>query len=222
MEEVSVQADLIEVRLDALEDTANLDLPGLVRQSPLPLIFTNRSRDEGGSFHGSEMERLDLLSEAIRAGASHIDIELRTAPELRTPLIREARGSGTKVIVSFHDFAGTPDKKKLDEILGQALAAGADIPKIVTMANSPEDVQTVLSLYSGWQGQSIIAFCMGSQGRISRLACLALGAYLTFASPSFASGTAPGQIPLRDMRAIVDFLFGPEGQDLCGNYGQRS
>ncbi len=201
-------ADLVEIRLDAVrEDLTGEDLVRLVRGIPVPVLVTNRRAQEGGMFKGSEEERVGLLVEAVRAGASHVDIELSTDPALRSALVQEARQAGTRVIVSFHDFSGTPGRESLEEVLWQAVDAGADIPKIVTMAHSLEDVKRVLSLYF-LDVHPVVAFCMGARGRISRVACLAMGAYMTYASPSTSSGTAPGQIPLQDLRTMVDYLLG--------------
>ncbi len=215
---VSEQADLIEIRLDALKNFSGLKIQEILNATHLPVIVTNRSATEGGHFQGTEEARINLLLQAIDAGASHVDIELGTDTELRNTLIRHAQKAGTKTIVSFHDFHSTPDINTLTQILTHAIEAGADIPKIVTTACSLADVKKLLSLYNLVQDQSLIAFCMGPCGKISRVACLALGAYLTFASPSAGKETAAGQIPLEDMKSILNILLDPESKELCKKY----
>jgi 3-dehydroquinate dehydratase type I len=74
------------------------------------------------------------------------------------------------------------------------------------MATSPDDNITLLSLL-GWARQQkfpLIAFCMGEMGKISRLATLALGGYMTYASPGRGRETAPGQISAFTLRQIMD------------------
>ena len=208
LQQVAAKADMAEVRLDALIDVEFLDFVSLVKDRSCPFIFTNRSSAEGGLFSGSEEERIGLLEKAISAGADYVDIELRTDPVLRDVIVKKVRKTGTKLIISYHDFFCTPEKEKLIEVFDAERRAGADIGKIVTMAESPEDVLKVFSLYFKSLDEEfpLIAFCMGVLGKMSRLACLALGAYLTYASPDRGYEAAPGQIPLDDLRAMVDCL----------------
>jgi 3-dehydroquinate dehydratase-1 len=208
LQQVAAKADLAEVRLDALTDVEFLDFVSLLKDRPCPLIFTNRSSDEGGLFSGSEEDRISLLEKAVSAGANYVDIELRTDPGLRDTIVKKVRETKTKFIISYHDFSCTPVKEKLIEVFDLERQAGADIGKIVTMAEGPQDVLKVLSLHfrAMAEGFPLIAFCMGPFGKMSRLACLALGAYLTYASPARGHEAAPGQIPLDDLRAIVDYL----------------
>jgi len=208
LQQVVAKADLAEVRLDALTDVESLDFVSLIKDRPCPLIFTNISSTEGGLFSGPEEERINLLKKAISAGADYVDIELRTDPALRDAIVKKVREAGTKLIISYHDFSRTPAKEKLIEVFDSERRAGADIGKIVTMAEGPQDVLKVLSLHfkAMAEGFPLIAFCMGPFGKMSRLACLALGAYLTYASPARGHEAAPGQIPLDDLRAMVDCL----------------
>ncbi len=203
------KTDVLEIRLDALHHPADLDLITLIRNKPCPLIFTNRPRNEGGCFPGSEHERISLLGQAVAAGADYIDIELRTDDSLKAPIIKQARRHGTKVIVSYHDFNGTPSLDKLRNILKSQIKTGADMGRIVTMARVHTDCGKLLSIYCGHDISlfPLIAFCMGELGKITRVASLALGGNLIFASPSRGEETAPGQIPLEDLRQILRHLL---------------
>lgn len=208
LQQVAAKADLAEVRLDALVDVESLDFVNLIKDRPCPLIFTNISSNEGGLFSGSEKQRISLLEKAVSAGADYVDIELRTDSALRDAIVKKVRETRTKLIISYHDFSCTPSKEKLIEVFDSERQAGADIGKIVTMAEGPQDVLKVLYLHfkAMDEGFPLIAFCMGVLGKMSRLACLALGAYLTYASPARGHEAAPGQIPMDDLRAMVDYL----------------
>jgi 3-dehydroquinate dehydratase type I len=87
-------------------------------------------------------------------------------------------------------------------------ATGADIVKIVTQAGAPQDNLRVLGLISLAKnlGIKIIAFCMGPMGRISRIASPLMGGYLTFASLETGNESASGQIPVREMKKILDII----------------
>jgi len=47
---------------------------------------------------------------------------------------------------------------------------------------------------------------MGPMGKISRIFSCLMGGYLTFASLEEGKESADGQIPIREMRKVVDIL----------------
>ncbi len=186
------KADVVELRLDGVKD---LELEPLIEAArPRPIVATNRSSEEGGLFRGPEEERIEILSRALDLGADYIDIEWRTEARFRDRLL--ARKGESKVIFSYHDFRQTPSRRHLLNKLRAMRQGGADIAKIVTMAVSPDDNITLLSLFQEARQDHypLIAFCMGEVGKISRLATLALGGYMTYAALGSGKETAPGQI----------------------------
>jgi 3-dehydroquinate dehydratase type I len=63
-----------------------------------------------------------------------------------------------------------------------------------------------LSPYARKKGKGIIAFCMGEQGRISRVMALLLGSYLSFAALDKGAESAPGQLTIGEMRQLQEIL----------------
>jgi 3-dehydroquinate dehydratase type I len=192
-----------EIRLDYLERP---DLKRIFRTLPGKVIATNRRREEGGRWEGSEEERCGFLAEALALGVHFVDVELASEAGWRRELF--ARRGKTSLILSWHDFAGTPDEETLDNVFAAMLAAEADILKIVTWATTPADNLRLLSLIPrARQAQrEIIAFCMGPLGKWSRLAAPLLGSYLTFAPFSRKKGSAPGQLTVNEMRRLWRML----------------
>jgi len=202
-------ADVVEIRLDSL---ARPEIEPFVKSLAKPLLFTNRPEWEGGSFKGPEPERIGLLLKAVQHDCALVDLELKTAPELRGELLDVLLNhSQTGLIISWHDFSGTPSSDELAEILLQQIESGAHIGKIVTTANDPMDVLRVLNLQviAAESNFPLIAFCMGGVGKISRLATLRLGGYMTYAAPDRGHETAPGQIPVSVMREMLSRLSEP-------------
>ena len=199
------KADVIEIRLDSLEQPA---IAPFMQQIASPLLFTNRPTWEGGNYSGEENTRVTLLLEAIQAGAAYIDIELGAQKTLQQQLVSAASNSKTQVIVSWHNFKETPDYGILGDILNRQRESGADIGKIVTLAHDYTDVLRILHLQILAQKTHfpLIAFCMGKPGVISRLATLDLGGYMTYAAPDSGQATAPGQIPLKNLLTILEQL----------------
>ncbi|XP_022723003.1 bifunctional 3-dehydroquinate dehydratase/shikimate dehydrogenase, chloroplastic isoform X2 [Durio zibethinus] len=71
-------ADLVEIRLDCLKSfNPYEDLKVLIKECPLPTLFTYRPVWEGGEYDGDEKERLDVLRLAMELGADYIDVELK-------------------------------------------------------------------------------------------------------------------------------------------------
>lgn len=199
-------ADVIEIRLDSLPQP---EIAPFVKGLTRPLLFTNRPEWEGGSFRGSEAKRISLLLKAVEHGCALVDLELKTAEELRGDLLDALlKHPETALIISWHDFSGTPSQEELGGILQQQMESGAHIGKIVTTANDYRDVLRVLNLQTlaAENNFPLIAFCMGKVGKVSRLATIKLGGYMTYAAPDGGRETAPGQIPVSVLREMVTRL----------------
>ena len=135
-----------------------------------------------------------------------LDLELAADAGFRRE-IWERRGK-TRLILSWHDFAGTPDAARLEAVLEEMLAAEADIVKLVALAQEPADNLRMLSLIPRAQarGKDIIAFCMGPVGKWSRIAAPLLGSWLTFAPFSKQGASAPGQLTVNDLKRLWNML----------------
>ncbi len=198
-------ADLIEIRLDLLSDP---EVGSFARAIDLPLLFTNRPDWEGGGWHGAEEGRLELLLQAIGAGARYVDIELRASKDSLIQIVKAVASCDCSTIVSWHNFSDTPAQGELIDVLQQMAESGADIGKIVTTAHDYTDVLRVLSLQLTAKelGFSLACFCMGKAGQVSRAATLNLGGVLTYGAADSASCTAPGQLTVAELRTMQEML----------------
>ena len=89
--------------------------------------------------NSSEAFAREQLEAAIRRGARYVDIEIE-APDEHLEYIRTlAREYGCRLIVSFHDFEGTPSLDELKGIARLCRTKGADLVKIVTTARNISD-----------------------------------------------------------------------------------
>ncbi len=192
-----------EIRLDYLEQP---DLPRLFRSHPGPVIATNRLAAEGGHWAGDEAGRRLLLEEALALGADFLDVELAADPTWRRELW--ARRGQAGIILSWHDFSGTPETSRLEAVLQEMLAQEAGIIKLVTLAREPEDSLRLLSLIPQARaaGREIIAFAMGPAGAWSRVVAPLLGSFLTFAPFTKNRASAPGQFTVNEVRRLWKLL----------------
>ena len=188
------ELEMAEIRLDrcALEDE---EIEQLFSESDVPLIATCRLAEEP--------QAPQILELAIKAGAKYVDLEME-APAAVGRRIREAcREWGTVLIRSYHNFENTPALPVLRSLVDRARQFGGEVVKIVTTATSEADNETIKALYQEAGSGSLVAFCMGQEGRPSRLEALRQGAPFTYACLSEEEATAPGQWTTRAMREAV-------------------
>ncbi|RWX43817.1 3-dehydroquinate dehydratase, partial [Candidatus Electrothrix marina] len=180
-----------------------------------PLLFTNRPSWEGGAFDRSEEQRIEPLLEAVQQQAAYVDCELRAESSLRGQLLEAMSGGPTRMILSWHNFEATPPQAELEDVLAQMVESGAHtdntgkiVGKIVTTAHSPEDALRVLRLQEQAKAANfpLSCFCMGEPGRITRLATLYLGGYMTYACLNNSQVTAPGQLSLEQLQELTALL----------------
>jgi 3-dehydroquinate dehydratase/shikimate dehydrogenase len=202
-----VMADLVELRIDAI---TNVDLDVLLSSPGGKVVVTNRRAEEGGRFRGSEEERVALLCRAVELKAHFVDIEASTDPLLISAVVTAIKEQGglTQLIVSHHDFTGTPPIDDLLRIVEKSYRFGAHIAKIATWARSTDDIMAILNLLIIMRRQSrnIIAFCMGEKGKISRVAAPLFGSLLTYAAREKGAESAPGQLTVEEVKEILRIM----------------
>ncbi len=192
-------SDYAELRLDFMRaadvpDALELAVPYMHR-----CVCTLRPMHEGGRFAGTEEERISTLKLAAEYSPMLLDVELRTMSS-RASLRRYLSGAGARVLVSWHDFSGTPSAGALRARLASMSRYSSDI-KIVTTARSELDPSRVLALYSHATPSRLVAFCMGEAGRASRVLCLCLGSPFTYAS--LGAPVAAGQMRIGELRRLL-------------------
>jgi 3-dehydroquinate dehydratase type I len=196
-------ADLIEVRFDFMEEVG--DLRDIATSTSIPLIATNRLIDQGGMKQVIEVDRVNVLLKAASVGFDYVDLEL-TMPAL-SPTLQQLKELGAEVIVSDHDFEGTPPLTSLKEKMDKMIAVGVDICKLIPMAKRASDNLNCFNLIREKRGQTrIVCFAMGEMGILSRVLSPVLGAEFTYASLLPSRETAPGQLTLQELREIYSAM----------------
>lgn len=191
-----------------------------------PLIFTFRSKEEGGSRHVNfekYKEYYHYVSlEAKKFNVELVDIEMygkRGVPGLNA-LIDEMHAMGLKIIGSYHDFNKTPKRDEIFDILKNMEDNGADVCKIACMPRHKGDV---FSIYNAAQDADeklknpIIAISMGELGAVTRVALTQTHSVLTFASlcedetfegelrkECIEQMNSLGQVPFKIAETLVD------------------
>lgn len=208
-------ADLVEWRADFYENLNSIDqtmetlsmLSGILEE--IPLLFTIRTKEEGGSCQISVKDYVNLNTAAAQSQkADLIDVEVFGAEEEKKALIEAIHLSGAVVIASSHDFDKTDDREILLKRFQDMDAAGADILKMAVMPEDFDDVAAIMQVTNEMSREftekPLISMAMGSLGSMSRIAGENFGSSVTFATVGAAS--APGQFPIKELRMMMEAL----------------
>jgi 3-dehydroquinate dehydratase-1 len=203
-------ADAVEFRMDlaaepreALRSYAgNLDL-----------IATNRVVGEGGEAPAAP-ERLG----ALEVAADHplvgaVDVELESCERGdAADLLAFADEQDTAVVVSSHDFDGTPATDAMLDRLSRACEYG-DVGKLAVTAETPGDVLALLeaTAQATERGMRVATMAMGEAGRHSRAVAPIYGSRIGYAPVRPAEATAPGQFDLATLAELVERLAPRDG-----------
>jgi len=205
-------ADMIEWRCDGIAGLREKALPLLDAMGPAlsdtPLLFTCRTKAEGGQGDLRHEDYLSLLQQAAAHPAvTLVDVEVFSHPNTAACL-SAVKTAGKLTVASRHDFQKTPPQ---EELLCQLIAMeqlGADVVKIAVMPNAPSDVLALLGAVSAYTAREnsvpAIAIAMGELGRVSRIAGGIFGSAATFTC--VGEGSAPGQLPMEALRACLNAL----------------
>jgi len=194
-------ADLVEFRMDKAEEPIE-QLEAY--DGELPIVATNRNQWFGGK--ARDTGRLDTLFAASRFDAvAYVDLELETV-RAKEWLVGEFRGNDVDLIVSHHDFDTTPEREILTAIIEECAGYG-DVAKVATF---PEDLSDALTLLGALHeateaGIDAAGIAMGSVGSHTRVIGHVYGSKLGYAPlGDDDSEYAPGQLPLRTLRTLVE------------------
>lgn len=200
---VELRADLCKLSLPELEE--------VVASHP-NLLVTCRIANSSIEFAKEQ------IITAIRKGAKYVDVEIEAPVDFLEYVKVYAQVNGAKLIISYHDFNGTPPLEELKQIADVCRRKGADIVKIVTTAHDISDAVRTLQLYKmeGWAKEfttnnysenkdvKLLAFSMGKAGQFSRYLCLKLGAPYTYCAYNEGSATAAGQYTVAQMQKLLE------------------
>ena len=189
-----------------------------------PVLLTCRTAAEGGraqlddTAYGSLLRSvLDGLADWAperRPAAIDVEVQRGCLPQVCT----QAHALSIDVVASFHDFEATPADEALEEVLARMAREGADLAKIAVWPTSADDVARLLGVCAratagagerSGLGVPVAAMSMGALGAVSRVAP-AFGSALTFAvvpdEQGQARASAPGQLPIQDVRRCMELL----------------
>ncbi|KAE9312852.1 Pentafunctional AROM polypeptide [Phytophthora fragariae] len=209
--DITKGADALELRVDLLkypQDTKFVAAQvALLRSlSTLPIIFTVRSKGQGGAFpDGAEHEQkmFELLQLGVRLGCEFVDMETCWSRKAREQLVAHRHRSA--IISSFHAVQKPTSEAETKLIFHDCYSHGkVQIVKVVVKAYSPQDALMVdrvaKDFASAWQQQMpIISLCTTEAGKLTRV----LNRTLTpVTHPLLPAAAAPGQLSIEEIMTL--------------------
>ncbi|MEM2921150.1 MAG: type I 3-dehydroquinate dehydratase [Candidatus Bathyarchaeia archaeon] len=196
-EALDLGADLVEFRVDFLDESELKRLNDLIPAFANISIVTLRDSDEDGHFVGQIGNKLKVLKEASGSGAEYIDLEFK-----HVRFSKELRDGKAKLILSWHDLEYTPPNNHLRRKIASMLKS-SDLAKIVSKANDVEDSLRILELYSDFPANRLLAFAIGKYGVLSRVISPLLGSPFVYACLP-GEPAAEGQLSVNSLRCLYD------------------
>jgi pentafunctional AROM polypeptide len=216
--QISQGTDALELRVDLLKswdiEFVTQQVSILRRHSHLPIIFTVRSRSQGGGFPNDEAKLFALLDLGRRMAVEYVDLETHWRYHTLQTFLAKDRVS--KIIASHHcpqDNGGTTNE--LRALFHRvALAGHADIVKVVVSAQSQHDAVRILQVGHAEQAKlpvnivsgerpDIIVLAMSAQGQVSRVLNQVMS---PVTHPLLPAKAAPGQMSVAEIQAARQAL----------------
>lgn len=232
-------AQMIDLHLSCLEDRSEESLRSIIGSSPLPVLALNYAGAYNWSpVPFTEEEREALFLTSVRAGAAGVDMqgytfdlpsktafcgedkysftkgnpkEIVTDPAAiakQCDFIERVHAMGAEVLLSCHPGIAM----KCEQVVELALfleKRNPDIIKIVTIANSEEDMieslRTMLALKR--EVKTPVSYhAAGKFGALSRVLCPVLGGQIAFCVDRFSESSTLEQLELSGAKQLIEGL----------------
>lgn len=213
--------DALELRVDLLKSSKHGENLGqtvplsyvqeqvtkLRRACSLPIVFTVRTKGQGGAFPDvAHSQILDLLKLALRLGVEYIDVEINL-PETEVRKLRKSQGY-SKIIASWHDWSG---RMKWDgAVVKEKYEIASKLGDIVKIVGKAENLQDNFAMYNFVDGirktsaaKPIIAINMGVEGQMSRILN---PTFSPVSHPLLPVKAAPGQLSFQEIQQALHLL----------------
>ncbi|MBI2806174.1 MAG: type I 3-dehydroquinate dehydratase [Planctomycetes bacterium] len=199
--------DVLELRLDRFGKSP--DIGEMIAARPKPMIMVCKRPEDGGSFDGTEQERLAILRQCIISKADYVEIELDVADDIR-PF------PPSKRVISYTNLSETPID--ILNIYEEMKEKRADVIKLMTLARTPEEAWPLVQILAKAVVPTVIVG-LGRPGIMLSLLSKKLGAPWIYAALERGLEAYPGQTTVEDLDTIYRFKDIQKGTRLIGVTG---
>lgn len=174
----------------------------------LPIIFTLRTKEQGGEAELSSEQYEYICTEAVASGQiDAVDIEYpqRTVFVEGSGFWKRAFERNVRTILSMHFWKKMPEQEEWFELLNAMQESPADLIKVAVMPKDEKDVHRLSSWAAVFRQagnrKPMIVIAMSEMGRVSRIEPQRFGSAMTFAYVDKPS--APGQIEIGELKTLL-------------------
>lgn len=174
----------------------------------LPMIFTLRTKEQGGEAELSSEQYEYICTEAAASGQiDAVDIEYprRNVFGKGSEFWKRAFERNVRAILSMHFWERMPERDEWFELLNVMQESPADLIKVAVMPRNEEDVVHLSSWATVFRQagnrKPMIVIAMSEMGKISRIEPQRFGSAMTFAYVDKPS--APGQIEIGELKTLL-------------------
>ncbi len=191
--------DLVELRVDLLQEAERARAVEFPKRVPVPVILTYRRKVDGGAFEGAEADRIAFFRRALaQKGFAYVDFEEDFRVEELANLAQQA---GTQIIRSRHRFTGAmPD---LVAVCRQLRGETNEIPKVAFQPQSEADIDAFFAQTKDFTDIPHILCAMGSLGLPTRVCAARSHSLLTYTSVGGLQKL--GHLSPHDLRCVRKF-----------------
>lgn len=205
----SERADIVEIRLDLWGNFFREDMVEKMARFKdkigLPMLVSFR----GGRPFPAGWQPIHWRA---LSHASLIDVEWNPQYPWRA-ILKNVRKYNLALMISHHDYQGTPPEKTLIRLARAAYAKGADIVKLATRVKTEQDVRVLLGACERFTPRKFMTVMgMGPLGTLSRLVAPLFQTCLVYGY--IGTPTANGQLPYRELQEKIRSLYPRYDQDL--------
>src|SRR5262249_17807045 len=208
MVNASKQCDLWEVRLARLGKSP--EVGELLSAKPKPVIMSCRRPKDGGSWDGTEDERLAILRQCIVSKADYVEIEQDIADQVR-PF------PGCKRVISYTNLGTTPSD--LGEIYARMQTMKPDVIKLVTRARTPEEAWPLVQILAK-PALPTVAVGLGRPGLMLAVLGKKMTSPWTYAALERGMEAYPEQPTVSDLESVYRYRSIERGTPLIGVTGE--
>ena len=186
LDQVQEISEMVELRVDNVKNLSPKDLELIRQETTKEAILTSRKKE--------------IILRALDLRFDYVDIDISLITKFRI-----LKKTGTKIIVSFHDFKKTPSEQELKKIVKKVNKFETNIIKIATMVRKDSDNLKLVKLMSSLHLKKRIIIGMGEKGKITRILGPFWGNFLTYASTEHGK-SAIGQIDTFELKKIYKLI----------------
>lgn len=210
LENIAIGCSAVELRVDLLKsyDASFIaDQTAILRKFvSLPIIYTIRTKSQGGNFPDEDVAALEQLSMlGIKLGVEFLDVQLSNTENFIAKIV--AAKAFTKVIATYVDLSGSLEwtNPVWDNVFNRAISVNADVIQLVGQAKTFQDNISLEHFRTKHTNAPLIAFNAGEQGKLSRV----LNPVLTPVTSEFlATSSGDGQLTVPEINGCFAEIGG--------------